>query len=437
MRRIMIRVTALLMVVCITLGLIIVSGYSQQSKKVTIKFMGWEASPLETKSVKNGLSIFMKRNPNIKVEYTVVPGSNYASKLLTMLAGNAAPDVFFCYTDSGLYRTLALNKQLLDITDYFKKEYKENDFLPATVQLMKVNGRYYGVISCIVGPVLFYNKDVFKKAKIAFPPTDPKKAWTWEQFRNVAKKLTIKQNGKVIQYGVYGLENPYMLTALVLSNGGKLFNSNYTKMTVNNKETAEVLQKVLELRKVDGAAPDAITLERIGMRAAQMLQTGKVAMLVDGSWALQELSNMNFEVGMAVLPKFKKCVTHVQAHMHSAWAKTKYPQEAWKLISFLSSDEYQCQNVKEGLWLPDRKSLYTEEGKKKWFNEKVYGPWNNFKPMIEYFLKSEYFPFAMLTTSKVYDIWTEELQNYFESGKDLQKTLIDMEKRANAELAKR
>lgn len=76
---------------------------------------------------------------------------------MTMIAGNAAPDVFFCSTDS--YRTMAKRGQLLDITDYFaNSEFEEDDFLPGTMTLMKVNDRLYGIISCIVGPVLFYNK---------------------------------------------------------------------------------------------------------------------------------------------------------------------------------------------------------------------------------------------------------------------------------------
>lgn len=138
---------------------------------------------------------------------------------------------------------------ILSFTDYFKKDYKENDFLPATLQIMKVNGRYYGVISCIVGPVLYYNKDIFKKAKLPYPPTDPAKAWTWEEFRNVAKKLTIKQGDKVIQYGVYGLENVFLLPAFVASNNGKIFSDDYSKLVVNNKEVAEVLKKNTRFKK--------------------------------------------------------------------------------------------------------------------------------------------------------------------------------------------
>ncbi|WP_026486279.1 ABC transporter substrate-binding protein [Caldanaerobius polysaccharolyticus] len=435
-----------LLIACMFLLGILMSGCSghikqtgnqkgtDNNKVVTLKMMGWEASPLETKSVKNGLAEFMKMNPNIKVEYTTVPGSNYASKLMTMLAGNAAPDVFFAGTD--LYRKLATEGQLLDITDYFKNsEYKEDDFLPGTMRLMKVNGRLYGIISCIVGPELFYNKDLFDKAGLPYPPSDPNKAWTWDQFRDVAKKLTIKQGNKVIQYGAYGFEQQYVTTALLMENGVKIFNDNYDKMIINTPEAREVFQAVLNLRKVDNAAPDATTLEMVGMQPHQMLETGKVAMLADGSWSLQELSQMNFRVGVGVLPKFKYSTTHVQAHMHAAWAKTKHPEEAWKLISFLSSDQYQIQNVKEGLWLPDRKSLYTEEGMKKWYSDKVYG--ESFKPMINWFINADVYPYAMLTHNKVNDIYTEVTDQFWHNNKDINSVLSELEKRVNEELAKK
>src|SRR5690554_4519572 len=71
-----------------------ISSAVMAAEQVTLKFMGWEQSPFETKSVEKGLEQFMEENPNINVEYTPVAG-DYNAKLLTMMAGNAAPDVFF------------------------------------------------------------------------------------------------------------------------------------------------------------------------------------------------------------------------------------------------------------------------------------------------------------------------------------------------------
>ncbi|MBZ4645976.1 MAG: multiple sugar transport system substrate-binding protein [Petroclostridium sp.] len=399
--------------------------------KVTLQFMGWEASPLETESVKKGLETFMSSNPNIKVEYTPVPNAQYASKLLTMMAGGAAPDVFFCGTDT--YRAFQSKGELLDLTAYFDSEYKIDDFIPSAVEIMRINGRIYGVSSCTVSPVLYYNKEIFDKAGLPYPPSNPDKAWSWEEFVNVAKKLTIKDGDKTTQFGVYGLENFYMTTAAILSNGGKVFNNDISKCALNTSETKQVLQAILDLRKKEGVSPEAMFLEQIGMKGSQMLQTGKIGMLIDGSWALQELAQMKFPVGVGVLPKFKDAVTHGQAHVHAAWAKTPNPKEAWALISFLSSEKYQTDLIRAGLWMPNRRSLYTEEGITKWYNKDAHP--EGFKELVPYFEKAQVYPQALNYKNKVNDIINDELEAFWYDNQPIDQVLARIEQKVNEELA--
>ncbi|GGG25754.1 ABC transporter substrate-binding protein [Paenibacillus abyssi] len=399
---------------------------------VTLKFMGWEASPLETEAVKKGLEKFMQQNPDIKVDYQPVPGAQYAQKLLTMLAGNAAPDVFFLGATE--YRSFQNRGVLLDLTTMFESQMSLDEFIPSSAQIMEINGKIYGVSSCTVSPVLYYNKDVFDKANIPYPPSDPANAWTWDEFREAAKQLTVTEGDKIAQYGAFGFENFYMTTAEIFSNGGQLFNEDGTQMKINSPQAQEVLQSILDLRVVDGTSPTAKTLESIGMRANQMLQTGKVAMVVDGSWALQELATMGFPVGVAALPKFEDAKTHGQAHVHSASANTKHPEEAWKLLQFLSSEEYQIGLISEGLWMPNRKSLYTEEGIQKWYNESVHP--EGFRELVSFFENAEPYPFTLITQNKVNDIITEETDKLWYSGQSVADTLANIESRSNVELAK-
>jgi multiple sugar transport system substrate-binding protein len=407
-------------------------GKTTKEETVTLQFMGWEASPLETESVKKGLEKFMQLHPNIKVDYQPVPGAQYAQKLLTMLAGNAAPDVFFLGATD--YRSFQQRNVLLDLTPMFETEMTINDFIPSSAAIMSIEGKIYGVSSCTVSPVLYYNKDLFDKANLPYPPSDPAKAWTWQQFRDAAKQLTVTKGDKVEQYGAFGFENFYMTTSQIFSNGGKLFSDDAKSMLINSPETNEVLQAIHDLRVVDGVAPTAKTLESIGMSPTQMLQTGKVAMMVNGSWALQELASMNFPVGVAALPKFKDAVTHGQAHVHSAWANTKHPREAWELVKFLSSEEYQIDLISEGLWMPNRTSLYTEEGIAKWYNESVHP--EGFRDLVPYFLDAQPYPFTLIRHNKVNDIIGEETDKLWYAGQSVADTTKNIETRANVELAK-
>jgi multiple sugar transport system substrate-binding protein len=408
------------------------SSNNSGAKKVTLDFMGWEASPLETEAVKKGLALFMEQNPNITVNYQPVPGAQYPQKLLTMLAGNAAPDVFFLGATE--YRSFQERDVLLDLTAQFELDMSLSDFITSSADIMSIDGKIFGVSSCTVSPVLYYNKDVFDKENISYPPSDPAKAWTWEEFREAAQKLTIKDGDKVTQYGAFGLENFYMTSAEILSNNGTLFNADGSLMAINTPEANQVMQSILDLRVKDAVSPTAKTLESVGMKANQMLQTGKVAMVVDGSWALQELAQMDFPVGVAALPKFQKSTTHGQAHVHAASANTEHPDEAWKLVKFLSSEEYQIGLISEGLWMPNRRSLYTEEGVKKWYNEAVHP--EGFKDLVMFFAEAEAYPFTLITENKVIDIINEETDKLWYSDQSVDDTLKNIETRSNAELAK-
>ena len=43
--------------------------------------------------------------------------------------------------------------------------------------------------------IIYYNKKIFDEAGVPYPPTKWTEAWTWDEFVNVAKKLTKDKNG--------------------------------------------------------------------------------------------------------------------------------------------------------------------------------------------------------------------------------------------------
>ncbi len=407
--------------------LLAISATTIAQEQVTLKFMGWEASPLETQSVKEGLEQFMKENPNIKVEYTPVAG-DYDAKLLTMMAGNAAPDVFFCR--AATYRDFQKRGGLLDLTEYLNREMNINEFIPFAREKMLIDDRVYGLSSCNTVSVLFYNKELFDEADLPYPPNNPEEAWSWEEFVDIARQLTIEENGRTVQYGVYGFKTnwAWAFPLMILSNNGEVFNEDYTELLLHEPEAKEALVKVRKLQE-EGLAPTAIALEQTGMSPAQMLQTGRITMLVDGSWALQELAQMGFPVGIGVLPVMEKPVTCGQAHMHSAWSKTEHPEEAWKLIKFLSSREYQTKVVKSGLWLPNYVDMYDEENIDIWMDPDVYP--EGFENMVDYFTVYEELWPAVKCPSEALDIIIEELDNFFLDGQPYDEVVERMKKKVD------
>ena len=116
---------------------------------VELTFMGWEASPLETQAVKDGIAAFEAQYPNIKVNYTPgLAGSEYNAKLLSSAAAGSLPDVMFVAAES--YRTIVSKGALWDITEQFDETYPLDDFIESSRTIMEVDGHVYGISSCTV-----------------------------------------------------------------------------------------------------------------------------------------------------------------------------------------------------------------------------------------------------------------------------------------------
>jgi len=391
---------------------------------VTIDFVGWEASPLETQSVRDGIAEFEYQFPHITVEYAVSPGGeDHHARLLAMAAGGAMPDVFFLGSD--MYRSFAERNVVLEITERFDEEFRLDDFLQSARDIMVIDGRVYGIQSCIVTPVLFFNKDIFDDVGLPYPGTT---AMPWEEFRQLAIALTTDEI-----FGAYGHEIFWNALNLFLESGGAaMYSSDMWTSTINTPEARNVFLALRGLRIDDGAAADAVTLEHVGMNAAQMLQTGRVAMLIDGSWALQELAQMDgLRLGVAPAPHFGRPHNIAQAHMHSIAADTSHPDEAWEFIKFLSGMDYQGALVAAGLWMPNRYSLYERDAVEQWYSEDIHGAYIDF---LDYFINAGVHVNALIRSPMLMSILEEETDAFFLDGGDVDDLLQNLERRMNDEL---
>jgi multiple sugar transport system substrate-binding protein len=346
----------------------------------TVSMMGW-GSLLEKENVQKGLDLFQSRNPDIKVNWLHTP-DEYDTKLKTLLAGGTPPDIFW----GGNMADYVSRGVVMDITERVKSDPtigKADYFIqPQEQDRATINGKWYGIGSCWVIHHLYYNADTFQKAGIEPPSTDPAKAWTWDQFLDIARKLTVDAAGKhpdetgfdpdnVTQWGVFWPTWSLPRDVMVFSNGGDAYTADY-KIKLGEPAAMEAMQQVADLANVHHVAPLSVAMERLNLTGIQMLASQKLGILVDGSWLLQDIAKQTFKYGAGVLPKMKTSVTEAQAHMHMIQKDTKNPDAAWKLLAFLSSDDYQLGLIKAGLWLPSHSSLLTEEGISKWLTPGVH-----------------------------------------------------------------
>jgi multiple sugar transport system substrate-binding protein len=352
------------------------------SAQTEISMMGW-GSPLEKDNVDKGLQIFQQQHPDIKVDWLHTPNEEYETKLKTAIAGGNAPDVFWA-SNAADYVAQGV---VLDVTDYVAADPAigaPDYFLqPQEEGRAVINGKWRGIGSCWVLHHLYYNSAMLAAAGVDPPSTDPAQAWTWDQFLEASRRLTLDSGGRnpdqqgfdaddIKQFGVHWDNWSLPRDVLVFSNNGEAYTSDYV-CHLGEPAAIEAYQALADLSVVHHVAPQAATFSQMGFGTNwEALASGRVAMLCDGSWGLQDISKLGIAYGCGVLPMLKTTVTEAQAHMHMISSTTEEPDASWQLLAFLSSDDYQRGLCQVGLWLPSHTSLLTPEGLATWITPGVH-----------------------------------------------------------------
>lgn len=347
-------------------------------ENITIRKMAW-GSPLERDNIEAGLANFMQENPGITVDYIHTP-ERYNEVLQTMLASGNAPDVYKLNT----YPDLAARGALLDITDLISNDPVLGDpdyFFPFEEERSTYDGRWYGIGSTFQWRMLYYNRTLLEEAGIPLPSTDPEAAWSWDEFIEYTTRLTTDSAGNhpsdaafdvddVEQWGFFAPDWHY--DNYVVSNGGLIIDPSTREYALDQQAAYEGVQAFADLRLTHMVAPQASMLEQMGMNAWQMLASGRVAIIQDGNWALQDISQLGMDFGVAVLPALKEPASITSSSMTGIYSQTENPEAAWELFRYLNLDEYQAGLIRSGLWGVSHRTLLTPEGIDKWWNPSVH-----------------------------------------------------------------
>lgn len=353
---------------------------SAPSEPVELKFMYWGSND-EKKAMESMLKAFNDSHPGITVKGEHVPG-DYNTKINTLMAANQLPDV--AYLGDALTNKWGSEGRLLDFSQYYDRYPELQNKLKASY-LYSEPGKAVANFTALEVMVLFYNKDIFNEANVPLPPTDPNQAWTWDEFVDVAKKLTKDRNGKhpgepgfdpknIDQYGFSFGSDRGSWSPFLESNGGGITDETGMKYALNKPESVEVFQKLQDLIHKEHVSPDLIQQQNMPDNHVR-LQTRKVAMVIDGTWALLDMSNnKNLNWGIGVLPKFKEPKTVILAGTTVVFNTTKHPEEALQFYLYHNNPE-QVDLYKSGLWMPTEEKYYVDEAAiKSWTDNPAHPP---------------------------------------------------------------
>lgn len=314
-----------------------------------ISFMSW-GTDQERQLYADSFLVFEKDNPGTKVNYIYTP-QDYDTKFKTMVAGNQVPDVF--YVPENQLVTYAATGKLLDLDPYVQQDPSLTaDFVPGLLDFGKTEeGKLYAIPKGWEPFVVYINKELFQKAGVEVPTGD----WTMEEFREVAKQMTVTEGDRTTQYGT-SLDTWWGPWSTFVGNeGGEWFKDG--KSNFNDPAVIKGLTRMYDLFQTDKSAPSPSALTQSGLGTSQMFETGRVAMYPIGGWVVADYrKSVKFDWTAVEMPKGTTRINPIFSGMLAVGADSKNKDMAVKLVKFLMSKEGQKGVTALGLQMPPYQS---------------------------------------------------------------------------------
>lgn len=201
----------------VALGLPAARG-TAHAAPITITYLNQQTPvPLIESTVK----MFNSTHPTIHVVLQNLPFDQLFQQVEVRLgSGSSSPDVID--VDAPVTAAYAVQGFLAPLDQYFSKA-DLAQFVPASLSTSYYLGHLLAPPINGSSQVLYYNKDLLKKAGIPFPPNDVNKRLTWEKLVAEAQKAQVRSGNNVTAWGfvIDQIDRPYQLLPLPESLGGQ------------------------------------------------------------------------------------------------------------------------------------------------------------------------------------------------------------------------
>jgi ABC-type glycerol-3-phosphate transport system substrate-binding protein len=204
----------------------------------------------------------------IKIIWKPAPGDDWARTVALFASGTAAD---ITRMDDDRVFSLALDKKIWQLDPWMldkKDGMNKDDYYDTFWTDNTVEGYQFCMEPAMGANVLYYNKDLFKKAGIVAPKSW-KQAWGWGEFVTNVKKLTVKSGNRTSVYGIGVPAN--IVEPMTYGTGDTALNADQTECGLTTPETAASIDAMVELVR-NGYSP-TVDIEQL-----PLFNSGKLAM---------------------------------------------------------------------------------------------------------------------------------------------------------------
>lgn len=305
------------------------ASFAVADEKQVLTVVTWDANT--TPYLVAQEAAFEAAYPDIDLQYIDVASQDYAIKVGTMLSGGDISDVIMVKGDSDL---LTWKEQgfAASLDQYIADSSYDLSGLVGTEANYNIDGQQYALPFRSDFWVLFYNKDLFDAAGVAYPTND----MTWEQYAELAKTMT--------KDGVYGTHYHTWLSCVA---NWTVCDGINTLADLKYDDMKYFYDLYFDLESA-GACRAYSELKSSGLHYSGAFANGDIAMMPMGYWYVSTLigynqeGTCNFNWGITAVPHKEDVaagstfgnLTGVMIN-----AKAEHADLAWTYVAWLCGEE--------------------------------------------------------------------------------------------------
>ena len=320
---------------------------SAQAQVTTLRFLWFTDGP-DKPAIEGLVKRFNDTNPDIKIEFSIVPFAELNQLLVTQASAGQAPDL------ARVNEPYRFFQHTLDLRPHLKNKNFAKDFLDEPMRMVTgERGEIYGIPHDLTmnGPLV--NVSLFKKAGVDLP----KERATWEEWMAAAAKVK-KATGVAFAAAVD--RSGHRLDGFLQSYKGGFFTADGKDVRITSPETRKAIGAFVGFHK-DGTMPLDIWAGGTGyVGANQQFVNGQLVYYLSGNWQVAQFTDgigNKFE-WKAVLNGYETQAGGMPGGKFLiAFKNTKAPDKVARLVEFLGGADAMTEYVSKAMFLPTRKDL--------------------------------------------------------------------------------
>jgi len=387
--------------------------------------------------VQRAVNRFNESQGRYEVTPLLLPSGESDSKLLISAAGGDPPDVMLVWSQiTSAWASANIIQPLDPFMSAAEKQLLLTNAYPVVARSGWDHGKLYGLTHGFDLFVIYYRPDIFRSVGLD-PDRFPE---TLEEMTAIGEKMnTFDSTGSLTRVGYLPQTFQYHVPLF----GGKLYDAQSGKVTLNTPENLRALQYIVDARSKLGL--DKVLRFQSGLPtdsgAAWPFISGSYGMTMDGEWRVEQLRRYAPQLEYRTIPVppprgGKSLASFSMVNYLVIPKQAREPEGAWTFMKFwtgLENPERAAEFFPWYGWMP---VLQRSE------NTKVYQNWLKTVPQYRTFLKVAKSDNIVTTPPVPYQTYLMDRITYFDQlamrgTLTPKQALINLEQDIEAELVRR